>query len=637
MPTYVGWCPTITGRISFNSLTAWGNTASPVHACIETEEADAPPNGLGRLIVAHHDRVTNDDPWLAAWRAMLGHIGLKRLGLRRLGRDRFDYFMIARGVRDSTGDEHLEGEILFLGDAEESRLWRQNLRPRIEALKQARIRTYVEIDALHDQFLQTFSQLQYLTLQRSDYNEPFYRGFFVLRRDGELRVTLQDLPVFIDPPALTFITKTPARGAQNTNAQHQMMLEEIDRANLMFRFVRDLFHPHYHHKISNDSITRVFEEDGAPNWRFQTERALYRAVVAARRGNATHDLSMAQGRLAYLRTFRQLFDQGSGGALPERTLDTLDQSLCASIAAEHARDNQHRVVVTGIFVLPFAILGLLVSLIDTFQRGPGNPFPDVERLLRGAYGLVTGSVEFMTTIVAVVVLFYFYMLSTRSSPKAGVEREVRRLGEHLRRKQRSTAQSVAQTKSARGRSFEFTAYMTSMILVGVAFVAGAFFLAARTIEPPAHGKDYSRFELADPFTDQRGRAVEIVAHEARYYDDGMRRAPALRVQCWNDKISVALRSGQSRDSSEQIPVRLRLNRRPSMVSPWKVTADGRYLLLEEENGGRQLAADLIETQSLLVGDDQRTIQFHVEPAREAVAELVADCLPTTPAHAAPAE
>ncbi|GAM99109.1 hypothetical protein U91I_02749 [alpha proteobacterium U9-1i] len=455
------------------------------------------------------------------------------------------------------------------------------------------------------------SILEQLTLSRSPYPEPFFCGTFSVARCGELRVELKSLPPRQATINTAGLAALKARRPSRPNATFYTQMEESERANLLFRFVRDLFHPHYHHKTSNDSITRAFPEGIVPDWRNHTERAFYRTVITARRGMSTHDLAMALGRLAYLNSFRSLFGRSATPRLPARDLDPLRQSLEAAIAAEHAKDDTHRVMITSVFVLPFALLGLLLSAIDAFQAGVGNPLRHVEFMLRQAYAFVTSSVELVTILLVGTGALYLFALSLRTAPRIGVEREVARLGQSLRRQQRQAAQQTQQQqqqKPFRG----FSAFMTLLALFGLAAVGGAFSQIIRAATEAPQVEASRRITLESPFFDHSGSAASLVASGARFYGDGLGPAPEMRLECWNGRLSVALRLGEA-GNEPKFSVLSRVDRQPPRTTIWNRTGTSRYFVLEQSQT-RSFAASLLGASRLTVRAPSRgkTVTFNLD-------------------------
>jgi hypothetical protein len=138
--------------------------------------------------------------------------------------------------------------------------------------------------------------------------------------------------------------------------------QEQEVANYIFMFVRDLFHSHYHHPDSDDALVPLC---GHPtDWARETEKSLYRAVIAARRFKRPSDLAEAAGRLAYLKHFREHFEVND----PARDLIHLGMSIEASAEQSKAAGERRALTTTVIFAIPFAIFEVVVHVDELVKE-----------------------------------------------------------------------------------------------------------------------------------------------------------------------------------------------------------------------------------------------------------------------------
>lgn len=147
-------------------------------------------------------------------------------------------------------------------------------------------------------------------------------------------------------------------------------------ASQCYYFLKDAVHQHYHHRPKTDAIIELTPAT-SHDWRFRTQRNLYRKVLTLRRVNSDDRLSNALGVLAYAEVFNDLFgnrDYDSSGALVAgvASLPCYAKGLRDSIEVRRDRAADHRErrksdtqfwVASGL-----AIIALFVALFEHFPK-----------------------------------------------------------------------------------------------------------------------------------------------------------------------------------------------------------------------------------------------------------------------------
>lgn len=130
--------------------------------------------------------------------------------------------------------------------------------------------------------------------------ENFGQADVLLLRTGECRITLNE-----DLQSLLLGVKLAGESVQIVTFQNfnRMFLE--DAATGVFLSIRDVVHKHYHHKSSSsvdEAVSRTNLTDDI-SWRTQTLNGLMRMCLVERRGGSVISLRNAQGILAYVDAF----------------------------------------------------------------------------------------------------------------------------------------------------------------------------------------------------------------------------------------------------------------------------------------------------------------------------------------------
>jgi hypothetical protein len=360
-PAFTGWVPTITGRLSFQSLTRWPFTIEWEHvACeIESSASNQRPTHRDLVVVGHHLRVSNDKPGPALLRASLRMLGLPhRLTLLVPFRDArapyppadgFDFFVVARGVSVAGDAGAVCGMVFVLPPGtkkEERQLWVGAFRATLKDLREASGPT-----ALHA-FEKLALKLDGEITQASKSNmESFLCVPFALHRNGKCEIFSADVP------------------RVHASGPHWWPSREIDRAGLGYRFIRDLFHEHYHHAIGDDTHTALTAAKSDASWTKNTQRSLYRSIITARRARTNQANSHALGRLAYLSAFQRAFAEEQPPP-PARDFSDLKDSLAAlAMQTAHAQQSK-QIWVTALIALPFAVFGTYLGMLEVFYTSP---------------------------------------------------------------------------------------------------------------------------------------------------------------------------------------------------------------------------------------------------------------------------
>ncbi len=363
---FVGWVPNISGRLSFSNLSASELT-------VEARNLPVPPDsGAPRYVFAYHRRVTNDDHLKELVRSLLRPITKHAL---RIDWGLSDAFHFIAALKADEGDTALTGNVYILKNYKFSKAWISSFRDFESDLHAATAAGNSQADTC-EVFLSELARL-------ADSESPshFISSDIRLERSGKCCVQSAVEVQSTWPPSPFW------------------------RSNHAFNFVRDLFHSHYHHAGTDDAFTALSEE---ASWERATDQSLYRAILQARRRRLPSYVAEAQGRLAYLKAFRE----PRLTSLPERHLEQMAHSFEATIAQNENSESARRLGVTLLVAVPFALTELLVHLSEAVHGSPhGDATDHAKSYLVGLYWSVSNHP--FRAIALLVILGALYAHSTR--------------------------------------------------------------------------------------------------------------------------------------------------------------------------------------------------------------------------------
>ena len=366
---FVGWVPSVTGRVSFFSLSFSHLTRNPTNVPIIS------PDRSRRFAIARHYRLTNDSAGKAIPRSLVPKWAMPlALRLDWNPKDTFQFLLVTQATAD---DERLAGRVYVLKPLAFAARWEAVFDKFLVDVRTSGLRQNGDPSPICAKLASDIEQLA-----QQENPAHFISAEITLKRNGQCTVEVPDLgpPTWPGSPA--------------------------ERAAYVFMFVRDIFHAHYHHADSDDRLVPLVEGTDEQNWADQTERALFRSVLNARRNGHHQDLIEAEGRIAYLSAFRTLFPR----CVKERDLAHIGTSLAASIAQKKVRIERKAIGTTLFLAIPFALFELSVHLREAAtgeHRITSSPLVDnlgifFERL----YDAV--SFDLAATVALLYIILFFY-------------------------------------------------------------------------------------------------------------------------------------------------------------------------------------------------------------------------------------
>ena len=318
MPVFVGWVPTITGRLSFSRIGDGAESGS--YVCNLTR-------GPTNFLFGVQRRTSRDGP-------------LPAFITHRMGRfPRTQYLIFLRVTEgelpypkthcaDATDSEadivlrtddrgQLAGEVFFINGYE--RVCTQFVaealdQVRAEASKAAIEGAKVQLDAAAAdgcfQRAQDAAEGLWRNLvatARADKLVPnFGRARIRLFRTGECQVEVADEDLF----TTELIQLAQIKGADGEAwqaAAGDFAAERASVAEQCFFALRDLAHKHYHHESEADLLTTAYEQlpGEDEHWRRETQYGLVRMSIAVRREDRAESYRRALGIIAYAEAFQR--------------------------------------------------------------------------------------------------------------------------------------------------------------------------------------------------------------------------------------------------------------------------------------------------------------------------------------------
>lgn len=136
----------------------------------------------------------------------------------------------------------------------------------------------------------------------------------------------------------------------------------------LFYFVKDIAHTHQHHSPRSDSLITLYRSDNdGDRWKHEVIRSLTLSVLRMKRNRGHCSATGALGILAYVRSFRSLFDTDDQPLIPDFTEEHLERSVRAAadqererLAHEHRKSDTIRNTIIG-------LAGLLISIASLYS------------------------------------------------------------------------------------------------------------------------------------------------------------------------------------------------------------------------------------------------------------------------------
>ncbi|WP_163133851.1 hypothetical protein [Agarivorans sp. Alg241-V36] len=144
--------------------------------------------------------------------------------------------------------------------------------------------------------------------------------------------------------------------------------EEYDSlAAQSFFFLKDLCHVHQHHHSQTDTMVDLYRNDSETPWREETIRALYRHVLSFKRNPSIESYTSALGVLAYLKTFiSKHFNEENSKEEARRSLildnDNIEKSILINKERLHYQHDNRRSLKLSTANLFFLLIALVISM-----------------------------------------------------------------------------------------------------------------------------------------------------------------------------------------------------------------------------------------------------------------------------------
>lgn len=391
MSDYIGWVPTVGGRLSFSIL---GNTDHP-----KTPALSNVANKDKRYIICLQKRNLLDSS---------SPIFKKLMAKVAFGQDASFWCLLVGNCDNSfsSEDQSLKGELYlfhkksFNDRKERKRVFYQINQSIINLNKFSKLPEKNNINDFYKKNVaEVLTHIEKTSLVWSK---------FELDRNGIFKI--KDLnPIY---------KKTLD---QNSDGESSGELDHIVCSQLFF-FVKDVVHHHQHHHPKTDTILDIYQENGEA-WECEVLRALYKKVLEFKRDQSEGVFSSALGVLAYVKAFKKVVEKTPYNKIKfaSRDDETLAESIKASqddlrfkLAQKHRFFDLSRILLLSVFgsLLTFSSL---IKVIHPIQRIESNnhfiPFVAdriINHLLPTLAFLIIG-------LMSIVVVFNWQYISHRNN------------------------------------------------------------------------------------------------------------------------------------------------------------------------------------------------------------------------------
>ncbi|MCC8980927.1 hypothetical protein [Bradyrhizobium acaciae] len=262
---YVGWIPTVNGRLSFRHV---GDTRRPTESIFANLDT-----GAERLIVAYQHRPLSDIlfPRIIHW-------------LQNISGD-FWFVLTAKSNNSPLVADRISGKIHVFKSREDWRLHAdQPMRRLIRGISQLRFSNAPDMPARANL---EYDRARNLVEQHADIEIEFD-----LERNGE---------VYFSQPA--FREEALQRASEQLAASdgHNIRKWVADQC---YFFLRDATHAHQHHEVTSDTILILQDRKGDDvQWRKNIIYSLHYAIIRFKRDPDARSALRAMGILAYCKSF----------------------------------------------------------------------------------------------------------------------------------------------------------------------------------------------------------------------------------------------------------------------------------------------------------------------------------------------
>lgn len=182
----------------------------------------------------------------------------------------------------------------------------------------------------------------------------------------------------------------------------------------LFYFLKDITHAHQHHSPRTDSLSTLHrvERGDKGRWKHEVIRSLTLSVLRMKRERGHFGATKALGILAYLSSFRSVFDP-QRKIIPGYSEEYLSQSVRAmseqdkeDLARKNKSSDTVRNTIIGVSGVALSV-GSLFSISRDSQQGYTSPAPDALLQLLG-YLLIEYFHLFLMILVVVLFLYWGY-------------------------------------------------------------------------------------------------------------------------------------------------------------------------------------------------------------------------------------
>lgn len=387
MPTFVGWAPTVTGRLSFSRI---GDAhVGDRSLCNNTSTLDR-----SGFLFGSETRVSRDGPFPALVMSWFG----RRPGVRFVAMLEVTSALLPCATLQPSSDPDscpvslqedregsLRGSVIFFSTGQPLSATGREALANIRRLAaegrspncspQDRLEKFQAGRALSDTIWNDL-----VANFRSGRPTPgFGRVHVELRRTGECRLEVNNAELFTSAEA-----KEAQLASSGPNPSHLVGIARAAAAasRQTFFFIRDLAHHHYHHDAHSDLLTTTYPwtADSDDHWRRETQYGLVRMAIAARRQDSARKFKQALGVIAYADAFQKhlcgwvattLGLRRSGEAFAY-DFAALRQSIDASLKVRELKDAQLRQTYVFVFGFVVTCLGLVISGLHAAKTVPAS-------------------------------------------------------------------------------------------------------------------------------------------------------------------------------------------------------------------------------------------------------------------------
>ncbi len=380
MQVFVGWVPTVTGRLSFSRIgdadlgdrTICNNTA--------TVDGDG-------FLFGSHTRTSHDGPLPAIVMRLLGRVpDVHYLVSLRVAEAVLPVQALKSQAEDPTKapvnmeadrEGALSGEIVFFS---KGKALPSTIKERLTALRRIaregrapscnqanRRQKHVQgeklISEIWADLRDRFAKRQKLP--------GFGRLKIRLLRTGQCEVQVDEKDLFTTAAVKTAQTIAHQEGTLDTSTE-SFQSAAAAAARQSFFFVRDLAHRHYHHHVNSDLLTTTYlwSLESDEHWRRETQYGLVRLAISERRRDTAETFKQTLGIIAYAEAFQRhlcgWLSQFDGPPVRSPLAFSYDfaalrSSIDASLKVREQKDGQRRQSLLFVFAFVVTCLGLIVS------------------------------------------------------------------------------------------------------------------------------------------------------------------------------------------------------------------------------------------------------------------------------------